>query len=376
MLSPRTILICASTCAFAVGLFFSLAGEKQDTASPKTAGTSKYRFGSPESKGEKQAVDPAQRDSASAYSSFSKRVQNTRTSEELERLFDEQLTFSDEAFALKMNLLLEKWGEIAPKQALEKIKSAQDSSFWMSSVFQGWAQKNPEAAAHFYKESQEHKIKNNFLILSAICQKWANHDPQKAWEWLNAQKEFQRAAGFQFAQRALFDNLASNSPQKALQLFQNLKSTDKDKFAYILGEKCAPLLAESPEWRNQLPENALIKAEAGKIMTLSNGDFNSIKTQLAALDPNQKEKIITELAAPLLLTGLPDIPDRVHWLMESLPDPLSRYEVRSAVNDWFLEDPIEASQWLDSLPAGKNKDKLLKIYQNKQNPMAIMNYKK
>lgn len=372
MLSPRTILISASACAFAVGLFFSLDGKKHDQANQKPAGTSKYRFGSPELKGEKQAVNPLQVASASTYSAFAKRVQEARTSEDMERLFDEQLTISDETFALTMNLLLEKWGEIAPKQALEKIKSAQGSSFWMSSVFQGWAQKNPEAAAHFYKESQDHKIKNNFLILTTICGKWVNHDSQKAWEWLNTQKEFHNASAFQFTKRGLFDSLASNSPQKALHLFQNLEATDKDEFAYILGEKCAQLLAESAEWRNQLPENALIKAEAGKIMTLSKGDFNSIKTQLATLDPNQREKIITELAAPLLLTGYPDIQNRLHWLMESLPDPLSRPDIKSAINDWFKEDPIDARQWLDTLPAGKNKENLLKIYPNKKDFTTIL----
>lgn len=355
--------IIVSTSAFLAGLLFSMVIEKEEDHSDTTSSKLTLNTVSPTSK-QKMPVAQFQQDTSQEnYAQFSARMQKELTSEEMEKIFDELFSSSISDFDPKMSLLLQKWGEIAPKSALEKIKNNKGSIDWAYPVFMGWAKKNPEAAATYYSESRDRYVKNNFLVLVAISTQWTMYSPQNTWDWLQTQNGktiFNRE--FQYCKDVVINTLAENSPEKIPQFLEKLNMEDKERNAYALGEKWASApVAGTDEWMGQLSEKGTLKAKAGQLMASSQGDLNEIQKSLSQFDEETQKKIIKELAYPLLETGNADIKDRISWLMDSMPNALSNFGIKRRINDWISEDKIDATKWIHSLPEGENKKQLLKL---------------
>ena len=294
------------------------------------------------------------------FSSFFQKLQKNRESAEFETLFEETLSNTNRglhSLEFEMSLLLEKWGEVAPKQALEKIKQTQGDPYWYSLVFQGWAQRDPEGAANFYNEINDIKIKNNFYILYAISQQWSQNSPKDAWNWFQSHKNKLNPDEFLLCQKNIFNNISDNQLKQIPQLIYSLDNESLEYNAYILGKKLATEPNSSLEWMNKLPENVRMKAEAGKIMFISKGNLENIQQQLSSYNETQQKIIIKELITPLLNRGDSNIKNRVNWIMQSIPEKDWPDNLKYQVENWLREDK-EAKQWLDSLPSGSIKSKL------------------
>lgn len=353
-------LIFISAIGFAIGVIFPFGREKTKEKSDINV-VSSGDFRNPSSLQSVSREIPNVREES--YPSFASRLQKVRTSEELEKLFNELIASSStKDFDPKMSLLLEKWGAIAPKQALSKVENCKGALSWSYPVFLGWASKNPEAAASFYNEAQSKYVKNNFLVIIAISGQWAKYSPDKALDWLDSQKGKTASRELQYGKNVIIREYANKSPEKIPDFIGQLSEIDKENNAYLLAERWAQYDANSVDWIEKLSEKGQLKAEAGRIMALSQGDLDNIKNQLSAFDNEKQSGILKELVYPLLDNGQPDMSARVEWIMDTMKEPLSNFGIKYRINEWLLEDRVEAKKWIDSLPDDKKKKQLQDLY--------------
>lgn len=302
-----------------------------------------------------------------SYAAFIKMLEGKLTSDDCARLFQDEFTSvqkktSGVLFNEKMDLILQKWGEIAPKQALEKVTVNEYGRYGVRAVFRSWAKKNPEAAAAFFSESQDRLIGKNPGILSEISGEWAKHSPEKAWEWIQSQDkskaDFGKAItdGEDYIVRAVAD-LPS---EKALVFLNNLDPAILARNAYVLGEKAEQFSPKSDEWMAKLPESSRLQAESGKMMSQTQGDLEEIKKKIASFDAEKQKIIAQELSCPILEASRLDIKERIDWIMDAVPEKSLPDVTDFFIKSYLLEDKVNAKKWVDSLPHGKKKERLLK----------------
>lgn len=317
--------------------------------------------------GQSKKSQPLLESEAGYYSTFAARVQKSLTAEECSKLFDELRSSKDNllssfAFNAQMKLLMKKWGKVAPRQALEKIKSTGSNRELMLPVFQGWAENDPETAAAFFNESKDSAVKLSFLVPFGIASEWAKHSPQQAWDWLESQKgKSIFGDNYQFSRDSIIGSMAEKHPEQIASFIDRMTEKDFEKNAYTLGEQSAGISVGVPEWFEKLPEKAKIKAEAGRLMALTGGDLESVKTQFSALDKEKQKVMMNELAPRLLNQSRLDMQERVDWIMDMTLDRANPPGIEYAINKWMLEDWADSKKWLDSIPPGKKKERLLEF---------------
>lgn len=289
------------------------------------------------------------------------------SSEDCEKLFNDIFISrgnpaEDLLLERKLYLLLEKWGQISPRHALDKIKKYGNYAGLNFRIFKGWAEKNPEAVAAFFDETQDPFLKNKSGILLALSGKWASQDPVKAWDWLQARE---KTIPFKHQLRSckvmIIRRMVDRFPAQIPQFISKLEASDLQENAYVLGEKWGEYKKNSSEWLDNLPRDIQIKAQAGRIMGETKENFKDIDQKLASFDQEQQQEILNELAFSLLDSSCMDTPDRLNWLMERLPEESISSDLRFHIKKWTEEDK-DAKPWIDSLPDGKKKEYLLNIY--------------
>ena len=296
---------------------------------------------------------------------FIEKLQNSKGDDVYDELFDEIHSSSENYYSyyFKMNLLLKKWAQSAPRQALQKIISTGENHYWVSLVFETWASRDPEKASAFYNESQDDVIKKNPGVVAAICGQWTKYAPDKAWDWLLMQKDTILNQNFQKSKNAFIHSIAINHPDKIPQFLEKWDKQDLKDNAYILGEKWVGLDQEFNGFLEKFPENIQIKAKAGRIMGVAKGRLNEIQYEISQIEnATQRTKIIKEMALPLLESGGLDSQDKVSWILDSIPEVELSPEVESNIRKWMLEDRANAKKWIDSLPNGSKKDRLEKFF--------------
>lgn len=299
---------------------------------------------------------------------FVKKLASNLSADDCEKMFDEMFDemnkpASSPLISKKMQMLLEKWGKVAPKQALEKIKSTGGAQYWVLPVFRGWMEKSPENAVAFFNESQEPLIKKNNWLPLTIAGTWANYSPQKAWDWVQLPSNRQSFGNnYQYFKNEIVRALVDKHPEQISQFLGKFSEEDVDNNAYLLGEKWVTDHSEAREWLEKLPEKSKAKAEAGVIMGTSKGELNSIKSQLASFDEDKQKALFNELAEPMLEASRLDMKDRVDWIMDMTSDERYPANIQFYINKWLLEDWENSRKWVDSLPPGDKKERLLKLY--------------
>lgn len=357
----KTYLIVATVVPFALGFLYS--SQKTIEISEDAPRISKRSIPISPEKTKRRSKTTESDSSTLAFLHFIKKGYSSASSDEYEKIFDTlNASLLDVSSRFQMNLLLQNWGESAPKQALDKIKRSGGGLELVSLVFSSWAEKAPENAATFYEESQDEQIKNNPYVVISIAGKWALNDPDKAWNWLQSHKEDLFTEDFQDGKKAVIAAISQKYPEKIPQLLTKMEESDWDDNAYSLGFHWGNHTEKAPDWMDTLPEKTRIKAQSGRIMSISKGDLTSIQNQLSSFDSEQQVKIISELGAPLVMEGGLDIKEKVDWLLNSIPEDQYPSFMKNRIECWILEDRKNAKEWIDSLPEGKKKETFLKMH--------------
>lgn len=364
MSRDKKIVSLISVGSFLAGFFFVFEWDGSKNQNEDTSQKNSYDAVPDTTK--KAVSRPAEYFSGKSYADLSKKLQGNLTSDDCARLFEEEFDFIEKTNTIlfitpKMYLILQKWGEIAPRQALEKITIHENATHWVFPLFSSWAKKNPEAAAAFYAESQDRFVGKNPAVLSAISSQWAQHAPEKAWEWLQSQKGKKAEFGRQFlnSEDSIVSIISYQHPEKALTFLNNLDADILERNAYILGQNAEKFSPASDEWMNKLSAQSRIQAEAGRIMAQTKGDLNEIKKQISTFDEEKQKIIAQNLSYPLLEESRLDIRDRIDWIMDFIPEDSLPDITDFFIKKHLLEDKVNAEKWLNSLPPGKKKDRLL-----------------
>lgn len=265
-------------------------------------------------------------------------------------------------------IIMQKWGETAPIQGLERLKTLSYGQLMVSSVFLGWANKDPEAAIAFYNEHYATSSHRNMSdAIDGLVQGYALHSPMKACDWLMSKKDALPEEVYENAQYIFLRNTALKHPELIPSLLEKTGTERLGNAAYNLGLCWDYESNPSPDWLQTLPEDSRLKAESGRIMAQSKGNLEKIKTALSALSEEEQIKVTQELAIPIFVEGAFDLPERLSWIMDSLPvSDLSQGDLKYHVKDWFSKDSTDAKTWIDSLPPGGKKELLLKWYSEKR----------
>ena len=235
---------------------------------------------------------------------------------------------------------------------------------WLSCVFSGWAGKDPEAAAAFFKDSDDPRIKKDPLVPSTLLGRWVEHSPQGAWDWLISQEEnsflYYRACKNMVANSMLNHENRERIPE----FIAKMSEQDAKTYAPRLWETWFWEHPDSPEQMAALSGENRTAAILGSISGKARGDLDVLGRELSAYNQEERQKFLFALAPGSLSGGRAEKERKLQWFMANAPGALMQNSVIGSLNDWFLEKRVEAREVLDNLPPGKEKDFLMKAYQH------------
>ena len=301
-------------------------------------------------------------DSIDDFASFLKQIEKKKTPEEFEKLFDSligdpQTSHNSE----RMAMLLSKWGEIAPRQAIDKVLQSPLEELWLACIFSGWAGKDPETVAHYYDETKNKSIKNSYFVLNRIVSQWAQHSPAKAIQWLDSYKKEQPKL-CESVKQSIIPSLAKYKPDYIPELVSHLDKKELEMNAFSLGKYWSQYHPESIEWIEKLPEKDKKKALAGSLLGKTKGNLNELEQEVSQLSRDDQLVIIRTMAVPLLNVNGLKKEEVINWLIEKLPEALTDKNIQYFLRPWLHENRIDAQKWIDTLPEGKNKENILELY--------------
>ena len=302
---------------------------------------------------------------------FWKKLQRARSIDELEHLFIDTFYQSNQEFWLERRMKIsvaKKWGEIAPLSGLEKLESSPDGKEFIPVLFSSWTAKDPESAISCYEESYK-KSDHSSLILTAIIGEYALLSPEKALLWLSSQENDFSKEELREAHKRFLSAISRTHPEMIPEMVEIFSSstdqistfTDMGDHLYSLGMSWGMYNTESREWVEKLPPGIRAKAEAGRIIGITNSDIGKFNDQISQLPLEEQLDTTRELAHNLKnqwKTKL-DMPAYINWVMDSLPETeVMQNEFSSIIKSWILNNRTESGDWIDSQPLGKNKELL------------------
>lgn len=201
--------------------------------------------------------------------------------------------------------------------------------------------------------------KNSDLVFT-IATNWAEFAPEKAWDWLQTQNgKTVSGMNFQQCRDFVIMQCVAKQPQQFSSFMGKMDDADFQRNALNMGMVLAEKREEFAQLLQKLTPESQLKAEVGKITSLSKGEFDGVKEQLSSFDEEKQLKLAGELAPLLLNATCLDMKERIGWVVEKLPEEKwPDYEIRR----WLRDDREGAQAWLESLPAGTKKEKLWGLY--------------
>lgn len=373
MTTKNKRLIIVILCSFLGGLLFSFTSgsktepdnQKKDSLKKTLPSTVKNR------KTTSPAFSSVKKNSPSMIALI-RQLQGTPDIETLNELFDEAF-HPKNGLLIHTNskkwLIVNKWGKEAPKQGLAKLENIKDDGLnYLFPLFSGWASKNPEAAMAFYEENyKKDPQKYPYRILNAIISEYAKQSPKKAWDYLTAQTNVLSEEELQKSQNIFLRAVSQKNPELIPEFAQSIGRNKMEKDAYLVGIGWGMHNPESKEWLKYLSDDNKIKVEAGIIMGATQGNLEQISSQLSSIPPENKIKVITELANNLQDSGGLNIYPKINWIVDNLPEAEMTEELQARLQSSLREDPKDSKSWIDSLPSGKKKSFLQKLYNQNQN---------
>lgn len=288
---------------------------------------------------------------STGFASFHKNLLKASSPQEFSLLFNELLPRTNPLFFnAQMDAILEKWGEIAPKQAIQEVIASSAHKYLLASVFNGWIKKDPDAARAFYEASEDPAVKGNFALVIALANAQVRSSPQGALDWLDAQKGTLFSEELVRAKEYIAQIINDTHPE----FFASHPSANLLSDSLALGNPSSD--SSNPARSEEATQKAALKTEAEQLMTRSKGSLKTLQEALASYPLDKKEALIRECAQwSLFESGSPDAGERVAWVVESLPNIDG---VTYPIEKWIDEDTPAAKAWIDSLPDGDKKESL------------------
>lgn len=309
------------------------------------------------------------------FADYFMRIRNFRSSEECEACFEgliKHTSLSPGERAMRMNMILNKWGEVAPRQAIEKVldkdfanfhNQHKDSAAWVNCVFSAWTEKSPETAASYFKESTDPRIRKNPFIPYTIIDQWADASPMGAWDWLTSQDKKSILHHDQF-KTLIINRISWLNKDKIPDFIAELGESDAKLYGPRLWESWFYKYPDSPEIMASLSEENKAAALLGSISGKTKGDLDAITRELSSYNQEEQQKLLFELAPDLISGDKAERDRRLRWLMANAPGALMQDSVQNSMLDWFLEKRTEAKEVLENLPPGNEKEALQKSFKS------------
>lgn len=302
-------------------------------------------------------------------------IQNLRSSEECEACFESMIKdsfLSQRDRAIRLSMILNKWGEISPRYAIQKVSVKNFANFeppyarpalWVSCVFSGWTSQSPEDAASFFKEHKATLSKNNIFIAFAITEKWSDDSPLKAWNWLTT-FEKNPPTYINYCKTIIINKIHQHDVDGIPDFIAKLDERDSKRYSPTLWEKWFSKYPDSPEIMASLSGENKTAALLGSISSKTKGDLDAVMSELSIYNREEQQKLLFALAPHLISGDKTERDRRLRWLMKNAPGALLENSVQSSLRDWFVEKRIEAKEVLDNLPRGKEKEELQNSFEN------------
>lgn len=262
-----------------------------------------------------------------------------------------------------LNFLLSRFGQKAPRQALEYIKNIPElSNFEKSTVLEAWSERNPEAAMAFCLEDKEDI---NYYSRASIIAKCS---PEKALEWIQAlpvESQNSAISGF-------FDSVCESHPEKMGEFMAKGERFLNDELSprmTIVMQWLKKDRESALKWINSLPEESQITTRG---LALSMLPLEEATRELEALKGKAKEAAFVNIA---YMQTYKEPQQGLEWVLNNAPSDSSNFT--NVVNQLYFPnhcfcDP-EIQTYISKLPQGEQKDVLIeKMVKEVQN--FVLNY--
>lgn len=363
------IVICYFFVAFLSGRIIASVSSKEDTTGKATSHGADLQINSSSSESNNSSL--LMEAEKGSYPWLLNRLLGKVDVEELNVLFNEAFdpdTYVEFLSERKRILIIQKWGELAPLQGLQKLEETPDGKNYLFPLFSGWVSKNPEAAIACYEERFRKDERYSPIVLNAIIGEYALQSPEKAWNYLLSYEGEISSGLTQKIKQRFLEATAESHPELIPDMVKRVglpPAHDKVNLRnmgaafYKMGVQWGKHNSESREWLENLPDEFKRRADAGRIMGITNGDVDKINDYLLPLSPEDQKNTAKELWLYVWSGGI-DLPNRIDWIMESLPASEIDGSIEHKIMAWQSWDYERSQAWIDSLPSGAKKERLQK----------------
>ncbi|MCW1885226.1 hypothetical protein OKA04_10845 [Luteolibacter flavescens] len=283
-------------------------------------------------------------------------------------------TQPDEDFQRNIMEVMGRFTELSPAQikvVIEEMKLSSDLDDEMRSNMTGFAvmmlaNNHPQAAVAIYTESPDLVMQNDMgthVVRSALG-KWAEQDPVAAMEWLKKNAEKHAKLVNDDTRATIFEGAAKQDPKLALSLADELGLKDVARMGGAMAgaartpeERSALLQTLRSEKKDDLAKVAL-NALGGQ---LSAEGFESSGAWLSSAKLSESElKAVAEGLSPWQVKA--DTGKWIEWMDGKVPAATVETKTRELVAQWTQRDFNAAGTWIGTLAEGSTKTAAIKSF--------------
>ncbi len=276
------------------------------------------------------AIDPEDQKSGLEFRKYSLDVQLIR----LSRMTPEQLKQEMGRLKKKISLncdfpvqyltysyLSYKWGQLAPLEALEEIKSMErfNAQLCLPIIMKGWAEQHPEEAATYFARHRD-ELPRAIYILNIIAEEMTRHSPDNALQWIAGLSPAERTE----ALPSVLHTLKKDNPEeykKQIEHFARQLSREELKHSelcdYLSARWAETDWEAASQWINTLPEEQKGRARNAALGELCTSDPDKAAAEFKKLEW-QAQAEAAKIIARKLTSANPV--DALKWLSENTPE--------------------------------------------------------
>jgi hypothetical protein len=229
------------------------------------------------------------------------------------------------------------------------------------------ASEHPEAALALFTESSDLMDKNGMgaQVISSSLGKWAEKDPLGALEWIRKNAEKHPDLVTEQAKAAVIAGAAKQDPKFALGLMDELRLKDQGTIAAGLAQA-----ARTPEERTALVGALRVDEKHADLLEpmlammggqLAGEGFESAESWLSSTGLSATE--LANFASGLNHWQTKDDTGKwIDWMTGALPADQLLHKVGELVGQWTRDDYKAAGEWINGTPEGPAKQAAVKSY--------------
>lgn len=259
-----------------------------------------------------------------------------------------------------ISMLLHKWSEKSPHQALEYVKNlGNERPHLTQSIFEGWSSVDPINAVEYYKENNYNPDDRDlYYSVRSLMNNLAYYDPEKALNWakeLSTQVEAQSCLNIYIS---LFDSLTEKSPELALKKLKELPDIPQLRHS-VQASIIQTWMSQDKDavyrWIQTLSPEDKVQAQASAIKTLSTINPQEALNQFTSLNFDDKTKtaVIDQLSRSIA-TENPT--QALEWLnSQTNLETKTSEQISNIIKENVSSHYTEIKNWISALPDGDNK---------------------